>query len=76
MTLKQLKNGQEATITRVEARGILSQKLSDMGFISGRVVKMVRSAPLRDPLEVNIVGYNVGIRRDEADFVFVETDRS
>lgn len=73
MTLKNLKHGEKGRIITVEAQGILSQKLSDMGFIPGREVKMVRYAPFRDPVEVNLVGYNVGIRRDEAEFVHVES---
>lgn len=72
MTLCQLPKGDRGRITRVNATGALSQKLSDMGFIPGSEVRMVRSAPLKDPLEVQIVSYYVSLRCEEANFVEIE----
>lgn len=72
MTLDQLTPGQECTVCDVNIEGAKLQRLLDMGFIEGTRIKVVRNAPLLDPLDVEIRGYLVAIRRNEAQGVEVE----
>ena len=61
-------------ISHVRADGVLKRRLLEMGFLPGRNVKVIRNAPLRDPMEVEILGYHLTIRKDEA--VYIEVDLS
>lgn len=73
MTLDQLTPGQECMVCDVNLEGAQLQRLLDMGFVEGTRVKIVRNAPLLDPLDVEIRGYLVAIRRSEAKGVEVKT---
>ena len=68
-TLDQLRPGMSARVVRLAARGAIGQRLSDMGFVEGTVVKLIRAAPLGDPLEVEIQDYLLSLRRAEAHLV-------
>ena len=72
MTLRDIEQGGRGRITGIRARGQLSQKLSDMGFVKGADVQVIRSAPLRDPLQVKVVHTFIALRRDEAELVEIE----
>jgi ferrous iron transport protein A len=72
MTLDQLVPGQECIVCDVHLEGAELQRLLDMEFVEGTAVKVVRNAPLLDPLDVQIRGYLVAIRRNEAKGVEVE----
>lgn len=72
LALNQLQSEERAIIKAVHTDGALRQKFFNMGFIPGAEVLMVRSAPLFDPLEVEILGYFVTLRRDEARMIVVE----
>jgi ferrous iron transport protein A len=58
-----------ARVVRLAARGAIGQRLSDMGFVEGTAVKLIRAAPLGDPLEVEIQDYLLSLRRAEAHLV-------
>lgn len=66
MTLNDLKEGQSGIITKVKGRGAFRNRITEMGFVKGREVKVVKSAPLKDPVEYNIMGYAISLRRSEA----------
>lgn len=66
MTLDNLAPGQECTVRDVSLEGAELQRLLDMGFIEGTRIRVIRNAPLLDPLDVEIRGYLVAIRRNEA----------
>jgi ferrous iron transport protein A len=66
MTLNELMPGQQCAIRDVNLDGAILQRLLDMGFIEGAIVKVVRNAPLLDPLDVRIRGNQIAIRRNEA----------
>lgn len=66
MTLDQLTPGQECRVSDVSLEGAELQRLLDMGFIEGTLIKVIRNAPLLDPLDIEIRGYLVAIRRNEA----------
>ena len=72
LALDRLQSNQRAVIKAVHSDGVLRQKLFNMGFIPGAEVAMVRSAPLLDPLEVEILGYFVTLRRDEARMIEID----
>ncbi|MBQ7577650.1 MAG: ferrous iron transport protein B [Synergistaceae bacterium] len=66
MTLAELESGKSAVITTVGGSGSLRQHLLDMGIIPGALVKMVKSAPLGDPLEIRIHDYELTLRLADA----------
>ena len=68
-TLDQLRPGMSARVVRLAARGAIGQRLSDMGFVEGTAVKLIRAAPLGDPLEVEIQDYLLSLRRAETHLV-------
>ncbi|MBC2712731.1 MAG: ferrous iron transport protein A [Desulfosarcina sp.] len=72
MTLDELKPGSACRIKRLSVRNKLGQRLIDMGVYPGRQLNVVRNAPLEDPMEVEIDGYYVSLRHDEARFIEVE----
>ena len=72
MTLDQLKPGGEGRIRRLSAKDRLGQRLMDMGVFPGLRLRVVRNAPLEDPMEVEIEGYFISLRHEEARFVEVE----
>lgn len=71
MTLNSLHTGDKAVITRVRGRGAFRKRLTEMGFTRGRGVEVVKSAPLKDPVEYRILDSNVSLRRSEASLVEV-----
>jgi len=72
MTLDELKPGNKCRIKKLSARDKLGQRLLDMGVYPGTQLKVVRNAPLEDPMEVSLDGFFVSLRHDEARFVEVE----
>ncbi len=72
MTLDELRVGQEARIIDITLSGAIGQRLLDMGFVEGTSVKIVRNAPLVDPIDLLVRGYHVSIRHVEAKGVEVE----
>jgi len=72
MTLDQMKPGDACRIKKLTVRDKLGQRLLDMGVYPGLELKVIRNAPLRDPMEVELDGYLVSLRHEEARFVEVE----
>jgi Fe2+ transport system protein FeoA len=72
-TLDQLNIGASAKITDVQGEPALQQRLLEMGLIPGTEVKIVRFAPLGDPIEIKVMGYSLSLRRSEARHVQVTT---
>ena len=66
MTLDKLKPGQECVVVKVNIGGIIGQRLLDMGFIPKTKIKVIRNAPLVDPVDLLIKGYHVSMRHSEA----------
>lgn len=71
-TLDKLKIGQKGTIVSLEGKGPIKQRMMDMGLVPGSEVEIIRVAPLGDPIELKIKGYNLSLRRNEAKAVRVE----
>jgi ferrous iron transport protein B len=71
MTLADLKTGEKAVITKVKGRGAFRKRIIEMGFVVGKQVIVVKNAPLKDPIEYNILGYEVSLRKSEAGLIEV-----
>jgi ferrous iron transport protein A len=72
MTLNELAPGEQARIIDLHLDGFNLQRMLDMGFIEGEKVRMIRNAPLLDPIDVKIKGYMAAIRRSEARYIEIE----
>lgn len=66
MTLNDLKPGQSGIVTAIESQGALKRRLVDMGITPGVEVMIRKVAPLGDPVEINLRGYELTIRKAEA----------
>ena len=66
MTLFDLEVGQTGTIRKIGTTGALKQRFMDMGITKGTEVKVMKIAPLGDPIEIVIRGYNLSVRKDDA----------
>lgn len=66
MTLNEITPSSYALISKINASGALLQKLYDMGFIEGAKIKLIRTSPLKDPIEVEILSYHITLRIEEA----------
>ena len=75
MTLNELHTGDSAIIARIRGRGAFRKRLAEMGFIRGKNITVVKSAPLKDPVEYRILESNVSLRRSEANLVEVVPER-
>lgn len=70
--MSELKPGDKAVIIAVSAQGEVAQRLVDMGLIKGTQFKVLRKAPLGDPLEIQLRGFLLALRMKEAECVSVE----
>jgi len=70
--LKELKPGEKAVIVRITGEGVVKRRLMDMGVTKGAEVLIRKVAPLGDPIEVNIRGYELTFRKVEAEKIIVE----
>ena len=66
MTLNDIKPGQTATIVRLCGEGAVKRRIMDMGLTKGTQVTVCKVAPLGDPIELAVRGYELSIRQDEA----------
>ena len=66
LTLADVKTGEYGVIVRITGHGSFRHRLMEMGFVRGEKVKVIRNAPLRDPIEYEIMGGHVSLRRIEA----------
>ena len=69
--LSDIATGQEAIITKVLGHGAFRKRITEMGFVKGKKVRVIKNAPLQDPVEYEIMGYYVSLRRTEAELVEV-----
>ncbi|HEY8423671.1 MAG TPA: ferrous iron transport protein A [Clostridia bacterium] len=72
MTLEQLKVGQSCKVTHITAQGMLKRKLLEMGITPGTQITLRRVAPLGDPIQINIRGFELSIRKSDAKNIAVE----
>lgn len=72
MTLKDAKVGQTVKVTKVTGEGALKRRIMDMGITKGVEIYIRKVAPLGDPVEVNVRGYELSLRKDDAQMVLCE----
>jgi ferrous iron transport protein B len=73
-TLYDLSEGEEGVILKIKGRGQFRQRLSEMGFVVGKKVSVIKKAPLRDPIEYKIMGYHISLRNSEAQLIIVDRE--
>jgi len=71
-SLRHLKTGERGTIKKIIATGELGRRIRDMGLVPGATLLMMGRAPLKDPVEIKLKGYNLALRNNEADHILVE----
>ena len=76
MTLKELTIGQKGIITKVGGEGVLRQHFLDMGVIPGAEIELIKFAPMGDPMELRVHGYELTLRLDDAAKIDIEPVKS
>ena len=71
LTLRDVKIGETATVVKLHGEGAIKRRIMDMGITKGVVIKVVKLAPLGDPLEINVRGYELSLRKADADLIEV-----
>ena len=74
MKLSELKTGEKGVIIKVLGHGGFRRRIIEMGFIKGKTVEVVLNAPLKDPIKYKIMGYEVSLRRQEADMIEIGSE--
>ena len=74
--LNEMKPGDRANILKISGNGALKKKLLDMGVLPGTIIETIRVAPLGDPVEIKIKGYNLTLRKEEAASIQVREIKS
>jgi Fe2+ transport system protein FeoA len=69
--LASLKPGEKGIVSRITGRLTLRKRLMDMGFVKGVEVVVLRKAPLGDPIEYLVKGYNISLRKSESEHIYV-----
>ena len=75
MKLSELGTGERGVIVKVSGHGSFRKRIREMGFVRGNKVKVILNAPLRDPIEYEIIGYKISLRREEASKIEVISER-
>ena len=71
-TLKQAKIGDTVTVVKLHGEGAVKRRIMDMGITKGVTVYVRKVAPLGDPIEVNVRGYELSIRKADAEMIEIE----
>ena len=71
-TLKDAKVGDTVTVAKIHGEGAVKRRIMDMGITKGASVYVRKVAPLGDPVEVTVRGYELSLRKGDADMILVE----
>ena len=71
ITIRQLQADQTAIVVKVNTGGALGRRLREMGLVPGTPIRVMGRAPLKDPVEIKVRGYNLTLRNNEADHIVV-----
>lgn len=71
MRLSELKTGEKGVIVKVLGHGGFRKRIVEMGFIKGKTVEVLLNAPLKDPIKYKVLGYEISLRRQEAEMIEV-----
>lgn len=72
MTLKDTKIGQTVTVKKISGSGAVKRRIMDMGVTKGAEIHVRKVAPLGDPIEVTVRGYELSLRKADAEIIEVE----
>ena len=75
MRLSELNTGEKGVIVKVMGHGGFRKRIVEMGFIKGKTVEVLLNAPLRDPVKYKVMGYEISLRRQEADMIEVISEQ-
>ena len=75
-TLRQAQVGQTVKVVKLHGEGALRRRMMDMGITKGTEIYIRKIAPLGDPVEINIRGYELTLRKEDAEIVEVETEEN
>ena len=71
-TLRDVKVGESATVKAIHGAGALKRRIMDMGITKGTQIYVRKVAPLGDPVEVTVRGFELSLRKDDADIIEME----
>ena len=71
-TLKTAKCGETVTVTKLSGEGALKRRIMDMGITKGTSIYVRKVAPLGDPVEITVRGYELSLRKQDAEMILVE----
>ena len=71
-TLREVKVGETVKVTKLNGEGAIKRRIMDMGITKGVEIYVRKVAPLGDPVEVTVRGYELSLRKADAEMVFVE----
>ncbi|WP_148373283.1 ferrous iron transport protein B [Bacteroides bouchesdurhonensis] len=74
MRLSELKTGEKGVIVKVLGHGGFRKRIVEMGFIKGKTVEVLLNAPLKDPIKYKVLGYEISLRRQEAEMIEVVSE--
>lgn len=72
-TVDELRKNESGKVVKIGSSGALRRRIIDMGITPGAVITMKKTAPFGDPIEINIRGYELSIRKSEAIQIIVDT---
>ena len=75
MRLSELRTGEKGVIVKVLGHGGFRKRIVEMGFIKGKTVEVILNAPLKDPIKYKLLGYEISLRRQEADMIEVVSEQ-
>ncbi len=73
--LSDLSTGEEGIIIKIQGHGAFRKRITEMGFVKGKKIRVIKNAPLQDPVEYELMGYRVTLRHAEAALIEVVTDK-
>ena len=72
MTLKDITFGKKAKVLKINGQGAVKRRIMDMGITKGTDINIIKVAPLGDPIEINLRGYALSLRKADAEMIIVE----
>lgn len=72
LTLKDVKIGQTVKVVKLEGEGAVRRRIMDMGITKGTMITLRKLAPLGDPMELTVRGYELSLRKEDAQRIIVE----
>lgn len=71
-TLKEAKIGETVKVIKLSGEGALKRRIMDMGITKGVEIFLRKTAPLGDPIEITVRGYELSLRKADAEMIFIE----